>query len=205
MNCGSVDSLKVSTKWGLSPKARQIRLTAVWLIPNARASDRVDQCVASFGELSKVVTNTWSICSSVIVRGGPGRGASARPSSRRATNRERHLVTVGRDTPSRRATSMLLAPSAQASTIRQRSASAWLLLARRVQRSSVARSSSLNTKGGSLGPRRRPVARWSGSMAGTSQTSNKLAPQDTSTAAVDRNLHGRPALVMAAFGCARGR
>jgi hypothetical protein len=71
------------------------------------------------------------------------------------TNRDRHLVTVGRDTSSRRATSMLLAPSAQASTIRQRSASAWLEVSRRAQRSSVARSSSVNTSGGSFGPRRR--------------------------------------------------
>src|SRR5215213_10408260 len=69
---------------------------------------------------------TRSTCSSVIWSGAPGRGSSARPSSRRATNRDRHLVTVGRDTPSRSATSRLLVPSPQASRIRQRSSSAWL-------------------------------------------------------------------------------
>jgi hypothetical protein len=49
MNCGSVESLNASVRCGLSPNARQIRLTAVWFIPNARASDRVDQWVASLG------------------------------------------------------------------------------------------------------------------------------------------------------------
>jgi hypothetical protein len=43
MNCGSGESLKLSVRWGLSPKARQIRLTAVWLIPVAVAIERVDQ------------------------------------------------------------------------------------------------------------------------------------------------------------------
>ena len=35
MNCGSVDSFQSSTRCGLSPKARQIRETAVWLSPHA--------------------------------------------------------------------------------------------------------------------------------------------------------------------------
>ena len=115
MNCGSVDSLKVSTRCGLSPNARQIRLMADWDMPSWRARLRVDQWVASVGVVSKVATSTCSTCSSVMVRAAPGRGSSARPSSRRATNRERHLVTVGLDTPSRSATAWLLWPSAQAS------------------------------------------------------------------------------------------
>ena len=36
-------SLKVSTRWGFRPKARQIRETADWLIPVALAIERVDQ------------------------------------------------------------------------------------------------------------------------------------------------------------------
>jgi hypothetical protein len=60
---------------------------------------------------------------SVMVRAAPGRGSSARPSRRRATNRERHLATGGREMPSRLTTSALLAPSAQVSKIRQRNAS----------------------------------------------------------------------------------
>jgi hypothetical protein len=147
--------LKVSTRCGLSPNARQIRAMADCDMPSWRASERVDQWVASLGVASKVVTSTRSTCSSVMVRAAPGRGSSARPSRRRATNRERHLVTVGRDTPSRAATSALLTPSAQVSTIRQRSASAWPEVRRRAQRSRVVRSSSVSASSGSLGPRRR--------------------------------------------------
>jgi hypothetical protein len=50
-----VDELRVSGQLpglpscGLRPNARQIRLTAVWLISVARAIDRVDQWVASTG------------------------------------------------------------------------------------------------------------------------------------------------------------
>jgi hypothetical protein len=43
MNCGSADSFQVCSRWGLSPNARQIREMVVWLIPVARAIDRVDQ------------------------------------------------------------------------------------------------------------------------------------------------------------------
>ena len=49
---------------------------------------------------------TGSTCSSVIVRGAPGRGSSDRPSSRAARNRARHLPTVCRDTPSCAATAL---------------------------------------------------------------------------------------------------
>jgi hypothetical protein len=43
MNSGSVDNFHVSTRCGSSPNARQIRDTAVWSSPVARAIDRVDQ------------------------------------------------------------------------------------------------------------------------------------------------------------------
>src|SRR5919205_3477200 len=48
-NSGSVDSLKVSARGGFSAKACQMRQTAVWLRPVARASERVLQCVALVG------------------------------------------------------------------------------------------------------------------------------------------------------------
>ena len=51
MKSGSLDNLKDSTRCGWSPKARQMRLTADWLMPVASAIDRVDQCVASAGAL----------------------------------------------------------------------------------------------------------------------------------------------------------
>ncbi len=95
MNCGSVDNFQVSTRCGLSPKARQIREMAVWLSPVTLAICRVDQCVSWWGGgSSNVLVITSSTCSSVIVRGRPGRGSSDRPSSRWRTNRPRHLVTV---------------------------------------------------------------------------------------------------------------
>jgi hypothetical protein len=54
MNWGTGDSLKSSTKCGLRPNARQIRLTADWVIPVALAIERVDQWVASVGVSSSL-------------------------------------------------------------------------------------------------------------------------------------------------------
>src|SRR5262245_10543332 len=65
MNSGSGDSLKLSTRCGLSPKARQIREIADWDIPVARAIERVDHCVASSGVSSNVLTITRSTSSSL--------------------------------------------------------------------------------------------------------------------------------------------
>ena len=50
------------------------------------ASERVLQCVASGGVVSRVVMTTSSTWSSVTVRGAPGRGSSRRPSSRSRAN-----------------------------------------------------------------------------------------------------------------------
>ena len=71
-----------------------MRSTADWVSPTSRAIERVDQCVASFGVVSSVRTITSSTCSSVIVRGRPGRGSSSTPSSRCSAKRERHLRAV---------------------------------------------------------------------------------------------------------------
>ena len=158
MNCGSVDSFQVACRWGLSPNARQIREIAVWLMPVARAMDRVDQWLSWLGGgSSRVVVITCSTWVSVIVRGRPGRGSSDRPSSRWRTNRPRHLVTVWGQIPSCSATALFVAPSAQASTIRARKASAWALVRRRAQRSRVCRSSSVSTSG-ALGRPRSAIA-----------------------------------------------
>ena len=121
---------------------------AVWLIPVALAIDRVDQWLSWLGGgSSRVLVITSSTCSSAIVRGRPGRSSSDSPASRLATNRPRHLVTVCGQIPSRSATSLLVTPSAHASTIRARSAKACAVLARRVHRCSVCRSSSVRTSG----------------------------------------------------------
>ena len=93
MNCGSFESFQVSWRCGCSPNAFQIRSTADCVSPTSRAIERVDQCVASFGVVSSVLTITSSTCSSVIVRGRPAaaRRAALKPSS---AKRERHLRTV---------------------------------------------------------------------------------------------------------------
>ena len=125
MNWGSVDSFQAWTMWGLRPKARQIRETADWDMPSDLAIDRVDQCVSPFGGVcSRVAAMTFSTCSSVTVRGRPGRGSSLSPSSRDSRNRDRHLPAVVLDIPRSAATPLTGPPSAQASTIRDRSASA---------------------------------------------------------------------------------
>jgi hypothetical protein len=154
MNSGSSDSLKVSVAHGLSPNARHTRATVGWLIPLALAMSRLDQCVASVGFSVSVLTTTASMSSSPYLRGAPGRGSSCRPSSRFWANRRRHLPTVAGCTLRRVPASVLPNPSAQASTIWQRTAKDCSLLGRRAQRSSVARSSSLSSNASAAGPRR---------------------------------------------------
>jgi|ERR1700712_3198403 hypothetical protein len=68
---GSVESLNVSVRWGCRQKARQIRCTVAADTPEARAIERVLQCVASCGRLSNVVVTTCVIRSSSIRRGAP--------------------------------------------------------------------------------------------------------------------------------------
>ena len=150
MSSGSGEILKSSVRQGCSPNARQMRCTLVGEIPTRRASSRLDQCVAPSGISSRVRTTTSSTWASLMVRGTPGRGSSPSPSSRLARNRARHLLTVVRLTPSRAATAVLLRPSAQASTIRARSASPCAVFRRLAQFSSVRRSASDSTSGSSL-------------------------------------------------------
>jgi hypothetical protein len=115
---------------------------------------RVDQCVPpSGGADSSARTTTCSTRSSETVRGRPGRGPSANPSSRSAAKRARHFVTVGRLTPKRCAISALLSPPAQANTIRARCANPAAVRRRRAQRSSWPRSLSLSSISTAFGPR----------------------------------------------------
>ena len=149
MNSGSLESFQVCWRCGCSPKACQIRSTADCVRPTSRAIERVDQCVASLGVASKVLTITSSTCSSVMVRGRPGRGSSVNPSRRCSTNRERHLPATLRWIPNSRAISVLLRPSAANNTTRDRSANACALVRRRVHDSSWDRSAADNSTGSS--------------------------------------------------------
>ena len=128
---GSVESLNVSVRWGCRQKARQIRCTVAADTPEARAIERVLQCVASCGRLSNVVVTTCVIRSSSIRRGAPERGSSDRPSRRASAKRRRHSATVSRVTPIRSAMATLLSPSAALKTMAARMASARPIFRRR--------------------------------------------------------------------------
>src|SRR3954447_2858354 len=111
-------------------------------MPKWRPSSREDQCVTAntAGGASSVAAMIWE---SSMRFGRPQRGRSLSPSKPSARNRSRHLITVGRETPSDRAVAEVPAPSAIASTIRARSTYPAETVRQRVQYSSVARSSSL--------------------------------------------------------------
>src|ERR1035437_10795189 len=109
---GSVESLKDSTWWGWSRKARQIREIEERDRPLAAAIERVDHCVASLGVASRVLPTTHSAWAWVIVGGAPGRGSSLSPASRRAKKRGRHLPTVCCVTRKCSASAGLLSPLA---------------------------------------------------------------------------------------------
>src|SRR3954452_14594898 len=145
MNSGSLLSFQDSCRCGCSPNARQIRDTADCDRPRSAANERVDQCVASVGVVSNVRVITASTCSSETVRGRPGRGSSSNPSSRLATNRERHLRALLTSISSWAAIAVFPSPSAAASTIRERIANAFALFARRDQATNCDRSSSVNS------------------------------------------------------------
>src|SRR5581483_9410513 len=127
---------------------RQIRWTVLRLSPQACAIARVLQWVASGGFVSSVRLSTASTAASVTVRGAPGRGSSSNPSRRLVTKRVRHLPTVCFVSRRSCATRVLLLPAAQLRISRARCASACAVLARRVQRSKVSRSSAVIVTGG---------------------------------------------------------
>lgn len=152
-----MESLNVSARQGCNPKVRQIRDTVDCDNPVAAAICRDDQCVALPGLAFRVSTITRSTWASDTVRGRPGRGSSSKPSTRSTRNRDRHVMTVGRDAPTSRATSLLDKPSAHAKTIRARNANACAVERLRVNNSSASRSSTLNTTGVSFGPGNPPI------------------------------------------------
>ena len=154
MKRGSADSLKVSVRWGCSAKARQMRLTVLWLRPERRAMDRVLQCVASFGVVSRVSATTLSTSASVTVRGLPGLASSTSPSSRLSKNRDLHLPTVACDTLNSAATAVFVLPLEHSKTIRARWVNACAVLGLRAHCPSVSLSSSVSVNGGVGRPRR---------------------------------------------------
>jgi hypothetical protein len=89
---GSLLILKVSTRCGFNPWARQMLLTLASLMPTAAAMVRVLQCVALVG-CRRVVTTTTRLLRRALMLGATARNASfcnpAEPSARkRFRNRE---------------------------------------------------------------------------------------------------------------------
>src|SRR5262249_50466780 len=105
-----------------------------------------------------------------------GRGAPPAGAGRRPRTAPRHLITVFRLTRSRAATAVLLRASAQASTIRARSASPCAVFRRFAQFSSVRRSAWDSTSGSSLLSPMSPAERGSGAP---SPPSRVLRPNTT--------------------------
>jgi len=145
---GSFESLKASVRCGCRPKARQIRLTVLWLNPQRAAMARVLQWVAARGFASSVSVTTCSTWASLMRRGAPGRGSSSKPSRRAVRNRLRHLPTVCLVSRNSRATRVFVRPLAHVKTTRARWASACAVVGRRAQRSKVSRSSSVSVSTG---------------------------------------------------------
>src|ERR1035441_4696059 len=210
-NRGSDDSLNVLVKCGLRPDLRQIRPIVDLDRPVRSAIEARDQCVASCGISSSVAVMTSSTLSSRIDGGRPGRGSSHSPSRRRVRNRLRHLPAVAGSTRRSAATCLLESPSAHASTILARSASAWLLLARRAPpaprpppqhrtpaprtpgQSAPARPASVNcpaTSGQAQHghPRPAPAVRQSPTCHQATELANQFQARDTRTALVVADL-----------------
>ena len=91
----------------LKAEGRQIRETVACDIPLLAAIERVDQCAAFLGLVSKVIRTSSATCSSVTVRTRPGCGASESPSRRSRTKRRRHLDTVSVVTATAPATALV--------------------------------------------------------------------------------------------------
>lgn len=122
MNCGSLESLKVLTRCGLRPCSRQIRATAVALVPRCAARLRVLHCVELLGRSSSVTRTTSATWVDMRAeRGRPGRVAScnspATPSTRK---RARQRATKRRSVSSLSAISLSWRPLAASKTMRAR-------------------------------------------------------------------------------------
>ena len=147
MKSGSGESLKVSTRWGFSPKARQIRDDRR-LAHARRLGHRAGRPVRGVGR--RLFEGLYDHRLDVIVsRSSAALPAEARHGGRPGARLESvaAICSPCRVDPETRSHLVVVAPSAHASTMRQRKASAWALFGRRAQRSRVARSSSAQHHG----------------------------------------------------------
>ena len=94
--------------------------------------------------MSRTLSTSHGSGDSLMRRGAPGRGSLARPSTRSARNRVRHLQTVVGDTCRRLAMPVVGWPSAQARMMRARRASCGALRERCASEVRCCRSSSVS-------------------------------------------------------------
>ena len=141
---GSLDSLKVSTRWGWIPRANQIRCTVEGDTPARLAIDRQLQCVSPGGVSCKVSRTISSTFSTGIDGFGPRPGRTAekfcRPSSE---NRSRHAATVAGETWTSLAILVVANPSAAINNARARKTSRCGAVRERISFSSTDRCSSV--------------------------------------------------------------
>ena len=140
----SVENLNVSCRHGLMWYLRQARATVASPRPSCLPSNRDDQCVTP--SLTGGSNVAAMIAESSTTFGRPLRRSSSSPAIPCAANRSRHLITVGRETPSSLAVPDVPTPSATASTIRARSTCPAGTERDRLNDSNAARSSALITK-----------------------------------------------------------
>jgi hypothetical protein len=114
-----LDTLNVSTWWGLRSSADQIRCTLAGLTPLALAMLRHDQWVSPAGVSCSVARTISATCASLIVglRPRPGRTAP-NPASPSSTNRSRHEATEDGDTASASPIAVLATPCPASSSAR---------------------------------------------------------------------------------------
>ena len=144
---GSVENRNDSAHQGWIPASRQIAATVASAIFRCRPSSLVVQCVTPylFGGGFSVAAMTLARSTS---RGRPERGPSTSPARPPRKYRPRHAITVGRETPTRCATSAFDIPCPPSSTIHARRARPAGTVDERVQRSSSTRSFSWIIKAG---------------------------------------------------------
>ncbi len=145
----SLESLKVLTLCGLSPRADQIRCTVAGETPCAFASDRQLQCVSPLGFVWSVactIASTFSVAIDTF-RPRPAR-TTDRPFSPSCANRSRHAVTVVGETPTCIAIAVFGSPWHASTSARARCTSRWGAVADFDNFSSTSRSASTSVRAG---------------------------------------------------------
>ena len=141
-NRGSLESLKVSTRWGFMSLARQMRWTLSGEIPTALAMVRTLHRWRGWGGWVARVITCSTVCAG-IEAGRPRPFRSSRPSNPSRSKRWDHLFTQALLTPSCLATCCWVMPSPRRNTMAARRLSRWAVVGELRRRWSSVRSVSV--------------------------------------------------------------